>query len=143
MFNTYSSICNSSIPFGEIEKKVLFDVIQNGDENLDSIKQARNLYAINEVEYNKIKRNAIPCHTFNFLFEGRRTNDSISSSTGYIYLDIDDDISIDLTNPYIHASWLSLSETGRGVLVKAEGINQSNFNDSYSLISEELGLNTD
>ncbi|WP_298782425.1 BT4734/BF3469 family protein [uncultured Polaribacter sp.] len=106
------------------------------------IEQARLYHNKDKDKYDGLKAK-LPCFTLNFSFNGRKTNETIKSPTGFIYLDVDNCTSIDLSNPFIFATWLSPSNTGRGVLVKVENLNLDNFKDTYSAISKHLNLNVD
>lgn len=109
---------------------------------LSKINQARSCYQSSKKQYDKLKAE-LPCFTLNFRFSNSRENKNIKESTGYIYLDIDGDTNIDMQNPYIFSTWLSLSGTGRGVLVKVENVDIYNFKDAYRAISLHLKVDTD
>lgn len=135
---------NCITPF--VNKNVTIDVvlstIKNGDSNLQTILDIRKL-GKSSPDYQKIKATKLPTFRFNFKFDGKATNETIIEPTGLIYIDVDGDTIIDLTNPYIYASWKSLSETGLGILVKVEGLSLKNFKDTYESIGNTLGVQMD
>ena len=143
MFNYFQSVRSSSQVIGTIPVDDYLNKIRYGDEYLDKIIQAREVYNENKEIYNSIKTNELPCYTLNFTFDGTRKNSSIKESTGYVYLDIDGCTEFDFSNPIVFASWKSLSNNGRGVLVKAEGIEPDNFRYAYKEIAEEIGIEAD
>ena len=93
-------------------------------------------------EYTKIKEK-LPCFTLNFSFQDSKKNTAIKAPTGFIYIDIDGELDIDLNNNLVFASWKSLSGLGRGILVKVEGLTLSNFNTTYFDIARSINLNAD
>ena len=96
----------------------------------------------NEKLYDNYKL-SLPCFTFNFLFKNVKKNENIKAPTGFIYIDQDDCIDLDINNEYIFATWLSVSGTGRVILVRVEGLSSDNFKATYSQVSELLGVETD
>jgi hypothetical protein len=120
--------------------KVL-SIIKNGDDNLKKINEARAIGKGNP-SFDDVKM-SLPSFRFNFKFHTKVSNANIISSTGLIYIDVDDCDSIDLTNKYIFAAWKSISTTGFGILVKVNGLGLNNYSDTYNAISIELGLKTD
>lgn len=132
------------IVIDEIDIYTYLDFIKNPNQEVKSlIEEARYLNTHgNTNEYDKIKC-LLPCYTLNFSFEGTKSNETIKKPTGFIYLDVDGCIEIDFTNPLIFASWLSLSETGRGILVKVNNLNRNNFKSTYEAIANELNVKAD
>lgn len=120
----------------------ILSTIKNGDENLKTILDLRLLGKSSSL-YGELKISKLPTFRFNFKFKDKAINDNIIEPTGLIYLDIDDDTLLDTTNPYILASWKSLSETGLGILVKVNGLTKDNFKDNYIAIGNLLGLKLD
>lgn len=132
-----------TMPIGEIDVYEFIERVKSPDEStLKLIKLARQYYNTNKTKYDELKEQ-LPCFTLNFSFNGRKTNDTIKSATGFIYLDIDGNTNIDLTNEHIFATWLSPSNTGRGVLVKVENLNLKNFKDTYTSIANHLNIVVD
>jgi len=129
----------------QVQKQInLTDVlhtIQNGDDNLTLIQSARALGKGNS-KYDIIKTTLLPTFRFNFLFKESANNKNITTPTGIIYIDADDVDSIP-ENPYILASWKSLSDTGFGILVKVDNLTINNYSDVYNQISELIGITSD
>ncbi|MGC6438268.1 MAG: BT4734/BF3469 family protein [Flavobacteriaceae bacterium] len=131
------------IPIDEIDVYEFMERIKSPNKpTLDLIEQARFYHSQNKEEYDKLKEQ-LPCFTLNFSFSDRKLNKNIKAPTGLIYLDVDGSTDIDLTNDYIFASWLSLSNTGIGVLVKVENLTLDNFKYTYLAIAEQLNINAD
>ncbi|TDT41963.1 VirE-like protein [Maribacter spongiicola] len=143
MFNRYKCITSSNNVLGSLTPDQFLSKIKSGDEHLEKILKARQVYRTDSSEYNNIKVTQLPCYTLNFTFEGVRNNCSIIASTGHIYIDLDNQREIDLQHPLIYASWMSLSDNGRGILVKVDNVNPENFKDVYSDISKQLGIKAD
>jgi hypothetical protein len=135
--NVKNSFINKNVTIDEV-----LSAIKDGDSNLQTILAIRKLGKSSTI-YQKTKTNNIPTFRFNFKFEGKATNETITEPTGLIYIDVDDDTTIDLTNPYIFACWKSLSETGLGILVKVDGLSLKNFKDTYESIGNTLGIQMD
>jgi len=119
-----------------------------GDKNLykENILRARAIgkYASDgsiNPGYDKIKC-ALPCVSWNFRFDRRRTNENVTCSTGYLYFDIDKEgFTIDrMDKSKIFACWSSLSNIGKSVLVRVSGITSRNFECNYTLIAQDLGI---
>ena len=143
MINYFSSINCSSTVLGNITIDEFLNTIKEGNDSLDNIKEARLYYSEDKGTYNQIKTTKLPSYTLNFTFNKVRRNNEIISSTGFIYLDVDGCTVIDTSNPLIFATWLSLSGTGRGILVQTKNINLKNFVYSYDAITKELGIASD
>jgi len=143
MINYYKSVTSSSKVLGQLSAQEFLKKIKEGDENIENIELAREYYFDDAVKYVNIKKNLLPCFSLNFTFDNIRRNCNIIGSTGCIYIDIDDSIDIDLSNPLIYSTWISLSGFGRGTLVKVENLTRENFSINYELISKELGVESD
>lgn len=143
MISTFKNI-KSVIPTSQIDVYDFFDQIKSPSNQIkEQIAKARNLYDLGNIdEYNRIKEN-LPCFTLNFSFGGGRKKENIISPTGFIYIDLDGTTDINFDNPFIFASWKSLSNNGRGILVKVNGLKPDNFSDTYRLISEYLNIESD
>ncbi|PHS10024.1 MAG: hypothetical protein COA88_03055 [Kordia sp.] len=141
--NLYDNVKNPDVK-DKIYIEDILDKIKNPDENTkDEIKSARFiLKKLGKEQYDKVKK-TLPCCTFNFLFNKRKTNKNLKEATGLIYLDLDYNTEIDINNDYIYASWLSLSKTGRGILVKVDGLTLDNFKDTYNFIAGLLNVDAD
>lgn len=142
--NKFENIILPPYVIDEIDVYTFLDAISNPkQETLNKIKEARDYYAKNNIdEYEKVKKN-LPCYTLNFGFNGYKTNKNIKGSTGLMYIDLDKKTDIDLSNEYIFASWRSLSNTGRGILIKFDGLNIDNFKENYIMAAKLLGIDAD
>ncbi len=141
--NTFKNIKSPQV-IDEIDTYTYLNNLTNIDaKTYDKIKEARYFYQQGEKEkYNKIKHK-LPCYTLNFGFDKYKLNDNIIGSTGFIYIDVDNETNIDLNNELVFASWKSLSNNGRGILVKVEGLYLNNFQYNYNLIAGKLGVKAD
>lgn len=141
--NTYKNIKSPQV-LDKIDIYTYLHEISNPDKIIqEKIEEARSFYKEgDEDQYDAIKLK-LPCYTLNFGFDKYKNNSNIIGSTGLIYIDVDDETSIDLTNQLIFASWKSVSNNGRGVLVKIDGLDLNNFKYNYNIISEELGVKSD
>ncbi|MFD0963839.1 hypothetical protein [Pseudofulvibacter geojedonensis] len=120
------------------------EYIKNPDQEfITTITHAREL-CINgkKREYDQLKMQQ-PCCTLNFTFSGYKNNNNIIGATGFMFIDIDNSIEIDLSNPYLFATWKSFSNTGRGVLVAIDGLTQENFQANYLYVTELLNIKAD
>ena len=77
-------------------------------------------------------KNLRPCVTFNFLFDGYKTDNNIISSTGLIYFDIDVSINKQLDYSKILIHHKSFGGNGSVIVVKVNGITEENFTESYT-----------
>jgi len=112
-------------------------------ETKNLIDKAREFKANRQVElYYKIK-GKLPCFTLNFSFDNRKNNKTIKAPTGFIYIDVDNQLDVDLSNNLVFASWKSLSALGRGVLVKVEGLTLDNFKTTYLSIARSINIYAD
>lgn len=127
----------------------VFKEIKEGSSKLNLILEARKSFSTAHQtgkkcpHYDKIKSTSLNTFTPNATFTDKRNKRNINNLSGLVYLDIDGSTEIDYNNPYIFATWLSLSATGRGVLVKTTGITKDNFPIVYDLLAKELGVEVD
>ena len=95
------------------------------------------------IDYNSTKA-SLPCCTYNFLYNKYKKDVNIISSTGYLYIDIDDssfDISsLDLTK--IFSYYHSFGGKGYSIIVQVEGVTKSNFKSTYLSICNDLGISS-
>lgn len=115
--------------------------IKEGDENLNIIKKARALGKGNP-KYTIIKTNLLPTFRFNFFFQDKASNNTITAPTGLIYLDADNVQEIP-DSPYVLAKWKSLSDKGYGILIKVTGLTLDNYKDTYNHLSQLVGITSD
>lgn len=141
--NTYSNIFSPQVK-SKIDTYTFLETISNPkSEILDKIQNARYHYSNGDKEaYSKIK-NSLICYTLNFSFNNYKKDDNIKGATGLIYIDVDGKTDIDLSNELIFSTWKSLSNNGRAILVRIEGLNLNNFKHNYTRASELLGVNAD
>ncbi|SRX73354.1 BT4734/BF3469 family protein [Aequorivita antarctica] len=143
MINTFKNVKSPKV-LDEIDVYTFMDMVKSPEkEVLLAIEKARNAYKNDEEElYVKLKE-GISCFTLNFSFYDWRRNDNIKAPSGFIYIDLDNIVSIDLTNPYIFCTWKSLSNYGRGILVRVKNLSKDNFRYVYKEVSELLGIESD
>jgi len=143
MLNLFKNIKDPRV-LGEIDIYDFFDRIKNPDPiTKKKIELARLFKSQNEIEdYQRLKAQTL-CFTLNFSFNSRKTNATIKEATGLIYIDVDGNVDIDLNNPLIFASWLSLSGQGRGILVKVDNLTLENFKTTYFEIANQLNIEAD
>lgn len=113
-------------------------LIKDGHKT-ESIQAAR-LQTKHSSIYKKAKEER-SCVTFNFLFNGRKRDSNIISSTGLVYFDIDREIvlsTLDQSKIFIHHK--SFGGTGSCIIVRTNGITPENFKDSYIYIADQLGI---
>ena len=71
----------------------------------------------NSAEYDDIKK-SLPCFVPNYTHNSYVKTDTIIKSTGFIYIDVDYELSLDFSKfSFIVASWKSLSGIGSGLLI--------------------------
>ena len=114
-----------------------FEMIR-GSEYSSLIEDARS----GNVEYNQVKTSELPCVTYNFLYDSYKKDSNIISSTGLMYIDIDDPSfsAESLEKSLIYAMYRSFGGYGWGIVVKVDGLTKDNFKSSYLKIVRELGI---
>lgn len=129
---------------GEIDVYSFLDEVEKPKPSRkEAVLKARGFYNEgNKNKYDSLKKQ-LPCVTLNFTFNDWKNNNNIIAPTGFIYIDLDGTTELDLTNPLIFSSWISLSAKGRGVLVRVNNLSLDNFKDTYEAISKELGIVSD
>lgn len=139
--NTYKNVkspyVNNTVWYTDI-----LEEIRTGKRYGELISKAR-YYGKVSLIFDEIKTTQLPTYTVNATFNGRRRTDSILGYTGFLYLDIDGTTKINLENPYIYATYKSISGTGRGVIVRVRGLNINNLKTTYRSIGELLDINPD
>ena len=131
--------CTSQEVLNEIDIYSALDIIKIPHPAiLHCIIEARSCKEIGKnKEYSQIKR-SLPAITFNFSFDDWKNNKTIIGTTGFIYIDINGTTDIDLENPVIFVSWISLSGKGRGILLRVNDLTLKNFNYTYKGITKKL-----
>lgn len=133
--NAYGCIKNPNV-ISSISINNWFKSISNSEYS-ETIQKAR----IGELDYNKTKE-SLPCVTYNFLFDGYKKDNNIISSTGYLYIDVDDD-TFDISSinyDKIFAYYKSFGGKGYAIIVKIDGLNLANFKSTYSYVVDDLGI---
>lgn len=140
--NVFKNLTSPKV-IDEIDVYTFLDYIKNPDiEVLRKIQEARLNYKLDREAYNNIKY-SLPCFTLNFSFIDKKSNNTIKATTGFIYLDVDNSTDINLDNQLIFASWKSLSNNGRGILIKVDGLNLGNFKSTYKELAQKLNVKAD
>ena len=139
IIQTYKN-CKSPIPETQSTPTQILLDIKNGKYK-SLVSKARAIGKGNK-GYDDIKINQIPTCTWNFLFNSKKLNSNISEPTGLIFIDIDD-ITFDIESidkSKIYSYYKSISGDGYGILIKVNGLNLDNFNDTYNMIVNDLGI---
>jgi len=130
--------CESPSVSNNYELKEILNTIKYGNDRLPLIQSART-YDKSSVEYRKIKDSKLPTFRFNFKFNSYASNKNIISSSGLIYIDVDNINDIP-NSDFIYAKWKSLSTKGFGVIVKVDNLNLYNFSNTYNEIGKQLNV---
>lgn len=133
--NTYEKLGNPTIK-STISVNDWFDLISNSEYS-ETITLARH----GKLDYNAIKR-SLPCVTYNFLYDNNKNDDNIISSTGLMYIDIDNsEFNIDLIDTSkVFAYYKSFGGKGYAIIVKVNGLTKFNFKSTYIGVINQLGL---
>jgi hypothetical protein len=134
--NTYECVKNPKVVETLTIDKWLLQIKQS--EYSDRITKAR----LGELDYNETKT-GLPCVTYNFLFDGYKSTDYAISSTGLIYIDIDNpEFNIDLLDQSkVFAYYKSFGGNGYAIIVRVNGLTMDSFKASYLNIVNDLGIN--
>jgi len=92
-------------------------------------------------DYDTVKK-SIPCITYNFLYDGYKKDSNLISSTGLMYIDIDESsFNINLLDTSkVLAYYTSFGGKGYAIIVRVDGLVKSNFESTYKAVIEQLGL---
>lgn len=114
-----------------------FNLIR-GSQYSDIIKKART----GVIDYDEVKTFKLPCVTYNFLYDSYKKDSNIISSTGLMYIDIDDPSfnPEDIDSNKIYASYHSFGGYGWGLVIRVDGLTKENFKYNYERIVDELKL---
>ena len=114
---------------------------RNGSFN--DVSLARTLDRKSE-EYNLLKESAKSV-AFNFSYKNGYVNGTnATQSSGYLFLDTDNQESLDLSKfPFVVSYWKSFSGKGYGILVAVSGVDKTNLKYAAEQISSVLGINYD
>jgi hypothetical protein len=143
MINKIDYCTNRTITdsFQDIQEVVKF--IRNPPpEHLALVRHARTLER-DSGEYRAIKATRLPAITINFNFsDGYIKGKNLAESTGYLYIDVDNQTEQDLeiNTTYICAYWRSLSNSGLTLVVKVDGLTPDNFKVATQEIANALDI---
>lgn len=113
-----------------------FDQIKQSDYSEQIIKARHG-----QLDYEATKK-SLPCVTYNFLFNGYKTDANASSSTGLMYIDIDHpSFDISTIDPKkVYSYYKSFGGSGYAIIVKVLDLTLENFKASYLNITNDLGI---
>lgn len=137
LINYYTNIKSPSV-VNTITLKDWIDMIKSSDysQHINTLR----LFDLSKKEWDNEKP-TFPAITINFLYNKYKKDSNIIKSTGYMYIDIDnDEFDILSIQDKVTAYWKSIRGKGWGVVVKVDGITYNNFKFNYTNICNELGL---
>lgn len=144
MFNKIENIKKREIidNFTNLEELVNYIKSPNRNE-VKYILEARKFDKKSE-EYRKIKTSNIPCTVINFNHNKYVKSSTITNSTGYMFLDVDEEEEMgNINQDYVCAYWRSLSNIGFSVIVKVNNLNKENLKNSYKEVGNILDIKYD
>lgn len=116
MFNIITNVKNRTV-VGNISLDELVTQLKNPSIMHKKIVDKARILGKNSLEYDNIKK-SLPCFVPNYIHNSYVKIDTIDKSTGFIYIDVDYELSLDFSKfSFIAASWKSLSGIGSGILV--------------------------
>lgn len=142
IINYYENVKKPSVQ-SNIELNDWLNLIKSGKFKSD-INSLRS-YEKNSLDFNNIKIN-LPCVTYNFFYNNYKKDENIVSSTGYLFIDIDNLSFVlnDAIKDKIYACYKSVSGKGFHLLVKVSNIDKditnNEFSDFYKSIVYNLGI---
>jgi hypothetical protein len=139
--NTFKN-CKSPWVEDTIAISLVLNEIQSGEKYGYLISMARE-NGPGTPEFDRIKVGEVPSYTVNATFDGKRNKDSLIRTTGLLYLDIDGETEVDISNPYIYATYKSFSGRGRSIVVRVEGMTPENVKLVYHFAGQLLGVKPD
>lgn len=98
--------------------------------------------------YNRIKM-SLPCFIPNYTHDSYVKASTVLNSTGYLYIDLDEQVDIDFSNfPFVAAAWESMSGKGKSILVAVgnmpkAGCSKVEIQFVVEQVSETLGIKCD
>lgn len=141
--NITKSLVNKEIKDNWSLKELVNFIKNPPNTHITKVKASRELFKVCKDSYESVKL-SFPCFIPNFTFKNSYVRGSnLDYPTGYLYIDIDNNTSIDLSSPYIASYWKSLSNNGYTVLVSVSGLNKYNLKESTEYVSELLNLPLD
>lgn len=116
MFNIITNVKNRTV-IENISLDELINQLKNPSIIHKKIVDRARVLGKNSLEYDNIKK-SLPCFVPNYTHNSYVKVDTINKSTGFIYIDVDYELSLDFSKfSFIAASWKSLSGVGSGLLV--------------------------
>ena len=141
--NITKSLVNKEIKDNWSLKELVSFIKNPPNTHITKVKASRELFKVCKDSYERVKL-SFPCFIPNFTFKNKYVKGSnLDLPTGYLYIDIDDNTSIDLNSPYIAAYWKSLSNEGYTVIVSVDGLDKSKLRESTKYVSDKLNLPLD
>ena len=95
-----------------------------------------------QLDYDYVKLTQVPAVTYNFVYNQYKKDSNIISSTGLMYIDIDDPSfnPKEIDQSKIFAYYNSFGGLGWGLVIRVEGLTKENFKLNYQRIVSELKL---
>lgn len=122
----------------------LVNYIKNPDTQHKSTVELARRFGKGTLQYETIKESKVPCVVLNFLHSKGYVNGTTAHKpTGYLYLDVDNNLDIPLNSPHIAAYWKSLSGTGYSIVVAAQGLTKNNVKTATREVAEILDIPLD
>lgn len=92
-------------------------------------------------KYDEIKA-SIPTWTPNASFNEYRSKSNISNLSGFVYLDVESKVDLDIIHnlPFIYAYWTSVSGIGYGLLAKVDNLDLYNFQTVWLHLEEYFAI---
>ena len=127
--NTFKNLKSPYVQ-GETDIDTILDYIKDGLTKQNTLK-ARS-HGKGTPEYDEIKSQT-PTFSPNASFNEKRCQDNLKTLSGFIYIDVDENINpIDIQfTSYIYACWRSFGGTGWGALASVKNLTTDNFKDVW------------
>jgi hypothetical protein len=135
LINCFISIDRKSIS-QNLPLSNILDQIKNGNIITDGIIEQARLHGKGSEEYEHIKKTQLLNFAFNFKFQKTVEEENIITSTGLLFLDVDQiktDGELNLIKeniaklPFVVACWKSLSGKGLGFLARVDDMTSENY----------------
>lgn len=122
----------------------LVNYIKNPDTQHKSTVELARRFGKGTLQYETIKESKVPCVVLNFLHSKGYVNGTTAHKpTGYLYIDVDNNLDIPLNSPHIAAYWKSLSGAGYSIVVSAKGLTKNNVKSATREVAELLDIPLD
>lgn len=142
IINFYNNVKNPSVQYN-IELKEWLNLIKTGKFK-NEINSLRSLNK-GSLDFNNLKL-SLPCVTYNFFYNLYKKDENIVSSTGFVFIDIDN-LDFKLTKSIeqkVYACYKSVSNNGFHIIVKVSNIlssiSNNEFSNFYKSIVNDLGI---